>query len=114
MGSKLTPLLVEKYDITNKILNELANLESRHILFSIIQKPKTVKQISQEQKIPLSTVYKKIQVLTGISLIFETHRDFSSDGKIIRFYQSKIDDVQIDISKFSPSIHFKKNPHVEK
>lgn len=112
MVVKLTPILIEKYDITNKILNHLTDLESRHILFSIIKTPKTAKQISQEQKIPVSTTYKKIQTLLEASLI-EAQRDFNHDGKIIRFYQSKIDDIHITISKFAPLIHFKKNPNIK-
>ena len=98
MSKKITPLLVEKYDITHRILKEFADLESRHILFSIIKKPKTVQEISKDLKIPTSSAYRKIQNLMQVSLIL-VERKFSSNGQIIRYYQSKIKKAQISISK---------------
>ena len=111
MAKKLNPLLVEKYDISHKVLNELADLESRHILFSMIDKPKKAQEIAKEVKIPLSTVYKKMQELKKYSLISEK-RDISGKG-IIKYYQSNIDDVKINVSKFEPSISFNRNPNVK-
>jgi hypothetical protein len=113
MSKKITPLLVEKYNITNKILKEFADLESRHILFSIIKKPKTVQEISKDLKIPTSSAYTKIQNLMHMSLIL-VEKKFSSDGQIIRYYQSKIEHAQIGISKFEPSISLNKNLKVKK
>ncbi|MHA7646660.1 hypothetical protein [Nitrosopumilus sp. S4] len=111
MAKKLNPLLVEKYDISNKIFNELANLESRHILFSIIDKVKTVEDISRELKIPISSVYKKIHSLNDCSLILEKS-DFSKKGHIVIWYQSKIKDVKINLTKYEPIISFTKNRKV--
>jgi len=105
-------LLAEKYDISNKILNELTNLESRHILFATMKQPKSVQDISREQKIPQSSVYKRIESLKECSLVHET-ADFSENGYITRYYQSKIKDIEISITKFEPKIRFKKNKFVE-
>ncbi|MFQ5782109.1 MAG: winged helix-turn-helix domain-containing protein [Nitrosopumilus sp.] len=112
MPKKITPLLVEKYDISHKVLNELADLESRHILFSIIKEPKRVQEISKELKIPLSSVYKKIQSLKECSLISEKS-DFSENGRIVTFYLSMIKDVKINITKFEPVISFTKNQNMK-
>ena len=101
-------MLTEKYDISNKILNELTNLESRHILFAIMEHPKSIKAISREQKIPLSSVYKKITSMIECSLIHEK-ADFSKNGHVTRYYQSKIKDIEISITKFEPKIRFAKN-----
>lgn len=113
MAKKVTPLMVEKYDISHKIFKELANLESRHILFSIIKEPKRSQDISRETKIPLSSVYKRIQRLRDCSLISEK-TDFAENGHIIVFYQSMIKDVKISITKLEPSISFTKNPNTKK
>lgn len=101
-------LLAEKYDISNKILNELANLESRHILFATMKQPKSVQDISREQKIPQSSVYKRIESLKEYSLVHEKVA-FSEKGYITRYYQSKIKDIEISITKFEPKIRFRKN-----
>ena len=101
-------LLAEKYDISQKILKELANLESRHILFAIMKSPKSIQDISRKQKIPLSSVYKRIESLKECSLIHE-HVDFAENGHITRYYQSKIKDIEVSITKFEPKITFTKN-----
>ena len=113
MAKKLRPLLVEKYDISHKIFNELIDLESRHILFSIIKKPKRAKDISKDLKIPISSVYKKIQSLKECSLIFEKS-NFTNTGHIATFYQSLIKEVKINIKEFEPKITFTKNTSIKK
>ncbi len=113
MARKINLQVIEKYDISNKIFNELADYQSRSILFSIIKKPKTPHEISRDLKIPRSTVYNKIEKLFQLSLV-SVKRDFSDNGRIFRYYQSKIDDVKISISKFEPSISLKKNPKARK
>lgn len=113
MVKKVVPNLVRKYDIANRIFNGFADLESRYILFSIIKKPKSVQEISDELKIPLSTVYKKIQDLSKVSLI-SMKRDFLDNGRIVQLYQSNVNDIHIDLSKFEPIISLNKNPKLKK
>jgi len=105
-------LLTEKYDISHKIFHELANLESRYILLSIIKHPKSIKDISREQKIPISSVYKRMMSLKDCSLIHEK-QDFDKNSRITRYYQSKIKDVKISITKFEPKISFTENKLVK-
>lgn len=106
-------LLASKYDISQKILKELSNFESRHILFATLKHPKSIQDISQEEKIPLSSVYKRIMSLKECSLIHE-EIDFSGNDHITRYYQSKIKDVEISLTKFEPKITFTKNKLVKK
>ena len=113
MAKKVTPRLVEKYDISHKIFNELANLESRHILFSIIKKPKRAQDIAKDEKIPLSSVYKRITSLKECSLIYE-RSDFAENGHIVTFYQSLIKDAKIGVTKLEPTISFTKNQSVKR
>ena len=108
MIKKPKVLLAEKYDISHKILNELTNLESRHILFGTMKSHKSIQDISREQKIPLSSVYKRIESLKECSLISEKV-DFSEKGHVTRYYQSRIKDIEISITKFEPKIRFTKN-----
>jgi len=105
---KSNVLLADKYDISQKILKELVNFESRHILFATIKHPKSIQEISHKQKIPLSSVYKRITSLKECSLIHEK-TDFSENGHITKYYQSKIKDIEISITKFEPKIRFTKN-----
>jgi predicted transcriptional regulator len=100
--------LIKKYDISQKILNELVHLESRHILFSMMKRRKSIQDICREQKIPQSSVYKRIQLLKECSLIHE-NADFSESGHVTKYYQSKIKDIEISMTKFEPKISFRKN-----
>ncbi|MDH3488722.1 MAG: ArsR family transcriptional regulator, partial [Nitrosopumilus sp.] len=60
---------LDKYDINQKIIKTLADLESRTILFSIKQKARLAEDISKKKKIPLSTVYKKLGELQELALV---------------------------------------------
>ena len=65
MSRKLTLPQLKKYDITQKVIEALADSESRAILFSIIRKGNTAAELSDKLKIPLSSVYKKLADLHG-------------------------------------------------
>ena len=60
---------LKKYDVTQKVIEALADSESRAILFSIIKKGLTASELSEKLKIPLSSVYKKLGDLEEITLI---------------------------------------------
>lgn len=108
LQKKLYPLLVEKYDISQKVLKQLSNLEYRTVLFSIIESPLTVTEISNKNKIPLSSVYKIMQQLLESSLIVKKY-SISDNGRITAWYQSRIKDVHISISKFEPTMSLSRN-----
>src|SRR3990172_6188784 len=66
---RLTLPQLKKYDITQKVIEALADAESRAILFSIIKKGRTASDISDKCKIPLSSVYKKLSDLEDLTLV---------------------------------------------
>lgn len=102
--------LTKKYDINQKIMHELVNLESRLVLFSITKKAMDAADISMAIKVPLSTVYLKLQSLEALSLIYvESTR--SSGSKISKLYKSRIDGIDISISKYEPTLILNKNTH---
>ena len=51
--------------------------------------------------------------LVEVSLA-SVERDFEENGRIVQYYQSKIIDVEINISKFEPVISLNKNPRLKK
>ena len=69
MSRRLTLPQLKKYDVTQKVIEMLADAESRTILFSIVKKGKTALELSEKHKIPLSSVYKKISDLEELTLI---------------------------------------------
>ena len=69
MLRRLTLPQLKKYDVTQKVIETLADSESRAILFSTIKKGHTAADLSYKLKIPLSSVYKKLAELEELTLI---------------------------------------------
>ena len=104
---KVTQL--DKYDINPKIIKSLADLESRTILFSIKHKAKFAEEISSENQIPISTVYKKLEKLEELSLLKIDKIELSEYGRRVKYYKSRISEVEISIKKFEPKLKLYRN-----
>ena len=107
--SKVKPGYLDKYDVDQKIIRTLADLEARTILFTVRTKAKKAEDIARETKIPQSTVYKKLERLEEIALISVEKRDFSDHGHVTRFYKSRIRGAEINIKKIKPRLTLLKN-----
>jgi len=110
---KPTPLGLRKYNIDQMILKELSDLESRTILFSIITQSKLSSQISYENKIPPSTVYKKLRTLQSLALIHVERIELINNQKN-KFYRSNICEAKICIKKFEPIVNLIQNNFITK
>jgi predicted transcriptional regulator len=95
---------LKKYDITQKVIEALADAESRTILFSIIKKGKTAAELSGKYKIPLSSVYKKLSDLEELTLIYVEKWLISDKGRKFKVYKSRISKANISIKKPEPSL----------
>jgi len=109
MAKRLTLPQLKKYDISQKVIESLADAESRTILFSIIKKPKTASELSEKNKIPLSSVYKKLSDLVDLSLVFVDSWEFSDNGRKFKLYKSRISKAEISIKKPEPVLSLTPN-----
>ena len=101
---RLTLPQLKKYDITQKVIEALADAESRAILFSIIKKGRTASDVSEKCKIPLSSVYKKLSELEDLTLIEIEKWLISDKGRKFKIYRSRISKADISIKKSEPSL----------
>jgi len=85
-------------------MDALADAQSRAILFSIIKQGKTAMDLSEEHRIPLSSVYKKISDLETIALIKIDKWVISDNGKKFKLYKSRISKADVSIRKPEPVI----------
>ncbi len=76
------------------ILEMLADQYSQDILQIIMNKPKSVMDITAETRIPVSTVYRRIQLLHDNKIV-SISGTISDDGKKYFLYKSKIRSVSI-------------------
>ena len=102
MVKRLTLPQLKKYDITQKVIEALADAESRAILFSIIKSGKTAAELSEKLKIPLSSVYKKLADLEELTLIEIEKWMLSDKGRRFKVYRSRISKADISIKKPEP------------
>ena len=109
MKHKLTLPQLKKYDITQKVIEALADAESRAIIFSIIRKGKTANELSTALKIPLSSVYKKLTDLENLTLIKIEKTVLSERGKRFKIYKSRINKAEILIKKPEPTLSLSAN-----
>jgi len=105
----LTLPQLKKYDVTQKVIEALADSESRAILFSIIKKGMTAAELSEKLKIPLSSVYKKLSDLEELTLIEVEKWLISDKGRKFKIYKSRISKADISIRKPDPVLNLVPN-----
>ncbi len=104
MPRRLTLPQLKKYDVTQKVIETLADSESRAILFSTIKKGYTAADLSYKLKIPLSSVYKKLTGLEELTLIQVEKWMISDKGRRYKIYRSRISKADISIKKPEPTL----------
>ena len=109
MTRRLTLPQLKKYDVTQKVIEALADSESRAILFSVIKKGMTAADLSDKLKIPLSSVYKKLGDLEELTLIEVERWMISDKGRKFKIYKSRISKADISIKKPEPVLHLVPN-----
>lgn len=108
VANKLSLTQKKRYDINHKILESLANLESRIIIFSIVKESKTAESIAFDEKLPQSSVYSKLRDLENLGLICVDDIEKTSAGRITKKYRSRISGVTMNLKSTEPK--FKLNP----
>ncbi|PIN82243.1 MAG: transcriptional regulator [Nitrosopumilales archaeon CG11_big_fil_rev_8_21_14_0_20_33_24] len=109
MTRRLTLPQLKKYDVTQKVIEALADSESRAILFSVIKKGMTASELSEKLKIPLSSVYKKLGDLEELTLIEVERWMISDKGRKFKIYKSRISKADISIKKPDPILNLVPN-----
>jgi len=99
---------VEDKERKQVILEILADQYSKQILQTIMDKPKSVMDITSETRIPVSTVYRRIQLLHDNKIV-SISGTISDDGKKYFLYRSKIRSVSITCDYYSTKIEIVPN-----
>jgi DNA-binding transcriptional ArsR family regulator len=79
------------------VLDALADDDARRIV-SALSEPKTASDISEECDIPLSTTYRKLELLTEASLLAES-TDIRRDGQHTTRYSVSFETVTVSIDE---------------
>lgn len=84
---------IEEDRVNDAILSIVADKYCRVILQAIMDKSKSVMEISAETKAPISTVYRRIQTLYDNKLI-RTSGIITDEGKKLFLYKSKVKEIK--------------------
>ncbi len=76
------------------ILEILADKYCKLILHNTLKKPKSAMEISGEKKIPISTVYRRLQTLFDAKLL-AISGSINQDGKKYFLYKSKVKAISL-------------------
>lgn len=76
------------------ILEILADKYCKLILHNTLEKPKSAMEISSEKKIPISTVYRRLQTLYDAKLL-AISGSINQDGKKYFLYKSRVKSISL-------------------
>jgi predicted transcriptional regulator len=94
-----------------RTVRELTDSVSYQIIMSISDYAKPVVEISVQNKIPLSSTYKKIKRLTKHGLVQADKIVVDEAGKKVILYRSKIRGMRIDVEQGNINIKFENFLH---
>ena len=106
----LNEIKIEEAESKESFLEILSDKYCRSILEAIMDSPKSAIEVSREKSIPLSTVYRRIQLLHDSKMI-KTSGVITEEGKRLFLYKSKIREVNTSFhdGKIDVNIVFNKN-----
>lgn len=92
MQALITGRKIEEDTRKDAILEVVSDKYCRAILENTMEKPKSAMEISAETKIPISTVYRRLQTLHDNKLL-GISGSISDDGKKYFLYKSKVKSI---------------------
>jgi predicted methyltransferase len=91
------------------ILQDIIDESALKIISSIIDIEKNVFQICHENKLPLSSTYKKVRKLYNDGLVSVGKIDIDDRGRKVVFYRSKIKSLDFNLKKDGILLQFDRN-----
>jgi|SRR5919108_683216 predicted methyltransferase len=91
------------------ILQDIIDESALKIISSIIDIEKNVFQICYENKLPLSSTYKKVRKLYKDGLVSVGKIDIDDRGRKVVFYRSKIKSLDFNLKKDGILLQFDRN-----
>ena len=110
----MTTSVISSDDLSDTLLHELADRVACKIIISTISSAKTVSQIRQENRLPLSSIYKKVQKLSNADLLCIEKINIDSNGRKVLFYRSRVSSIDLNLNSEGILLHLAKNNIVKR
>lgn len=101
--------IVSDIQIALPILQDIIDESALKIISSIIDIEKNVFQICYENRLPLSSTYKKVRKLHNDGLVSVGKIDIDDRGRKVVFYRSKIKSLDFNLKKDGILLQFDRN-----
>jgi predicted methyltransferase len=102
-------IVLNDIQIALPILQDIIDESALKIISSIIDIEKNVFQICYENKLPLSSTYKKVRKLHNDGLVSVGKIDIDDRGRKVVFYRSKIKSLDFNLKKEGILLQFDRN-----
>ena len=103
------PYKVQEESMKGNLLEIVSDKYCRSILNAIMDKPKSAMELTTECQIPISTVYRRIQMLHDAKMLY-TSGSISGEGKKFFLYKSKIKEIQTNYNNGEVKVELVFNP----
>jgi predicted methyltransferase len=107
--AKNTLLSLSDIQIALPILQDIIDESALKIISSIMDIEKNVFQICYENKLPLSSTYKKVRKLHNDGVVSVGKIDIDDRGRKVVFYRSKIKSLDFNLKKDGILLQFDRN-----
>jgi DNA-binding HxlR family transcriptional regulator len=84
-------------DRKERILEALGDRWSREILLMLNESPRSAQEMQATNRIPQSTLYRKLHELGEIGLVGIQRSVISPDGKRVELYRSLLDELKVEM-----------------
>ena len=96
-------------DKKQTVLEIIADRYCKQILHAALKEPMSAMEISSERKIPISTVYRRLQMLHDAKLL-SISGSISRDGKKYFLYRSRVRSISLRCDLDATSVELVPNP----
>jgi hypothetical protein len=103
-------MMVLEQDRKDALLQSMADESARKILLSTVWKAKTIHEISEENRIPISSCYRKVRELITLRLLRVEETIITDTGKKYELYRSAIKDAKVNFSSTELSVEVTLTP----
>jgi len=105
-------LLVSEEEVKQRILTAIADGYSRNILMRTRDEPVSALILSKDYKIPITTVYRRIEELVQAGLLGAVKSNRTTDGKWYELYRSLLRRINVSFEEGNVQVEVEVNDHI--
>ena len=105
-------MLVSDEEVKQRILTAIADGYSRNILMRTRDEPISALILSKDYKIPITTVYRRIEELVQAGLLGAVKSSRTTDGKWYELYRSLLSRINVSFEEGNVRVEVEVNDHI--